>query len=264
MADRTPGRDERVPQGLRSPGVPTFGTWVKLPTLETLQLLADAGFEFVVVDMEHSPLTLESAYRLFVVAQGLGMTALVRVPDRSGNYLQRVLDSGADGVLVPQVSTVEEAATAIDQMTFSPAGVRGMGTTSRAGRWGLDGAADYVAKGSTIVRGIQLESEPILRDVEPLLDLPGLDAVFLGMGDLTLSTGRRPDDPELVELTDNLLTQTKARGLPCGTAVGTVEAAAAAAERGFSFIMVSNDTSIFARAASQLAGGVREALGLGG
>jgi 2-keto-3-deoxy-L-rhamnonate aldolase RhmA len=253
-------RSDRIPSGLRGPGAPTFGTWVKLPSLETVELLADAGFEFIVVDLEHSPLTLESAYKLFVVAQGLGLTALVRVADRSGNYLQRVLDSGVDGVLVPQVSTVAEAAAAIDQMTFSPVGSRGMGTTSRAGRWGLDTPADYAAKGSTIVRGLQLESEPVLRDVEPILDLPGLGAVFLGMGDLTLSTGLKADDPALVELTDNLLAQTKARGLPCGTAVGTAEAAAAAGERGFSFIMVSNDTSIFANAARDLGRATRQAL----
>jgi 2-dehydro-3-deoxyglucarate aldolase/4-hydroxy-2-oxoheptanedioate aldolase len=187
------------------------------------------------------------------------MTALVRVADRSGSYLQRVLDAGVDGVLVPQVSTVAEAAAAIDQMTFAPAGSRGMGGTSRAGRWGLDGPADYVAKGGTVIRAVQLESRDVLSDVEPLLDLPGLDAVFLGMGDLTLSTGLGADDPELVALTDHLLAETKTRALPCGTAVGNAAAAGAAADRGFSFIMVSNDTTIFARAATETAKAVRDA-----
>ena len=92
-----------VPAGLRGPGPTTFGTWVKLPSLETLELLAAAGFEFVVVDMEHSPLTLDFAYQAIVVAQGLGLAVLVRVPDRSGSHLQRLLDAGADGILVPQV-----------------------------------------------------------------------------------------------------------------------------------------------------------------
>src|SRR4029453_12201929 len=87
---------DRIPPGLRRPGAPAFGTWIKLPTLETLELLADAGFEFVVVDLEHSPLGLESASRLIFGAQALGMAALVRVPDRSGALLQRLLDAGAD------------------------------------------------------------------------------------------------------------------------------------------------------------------------
>ena len=173
--------------------------------------MAEAGFEFVVIDLEHSPLTLESAYRLIFGAQTLGMTALMRVADRSGNYLQRILDSGADGVLVPQVSSLAEATLAIEQMTFSPRGRRGMGGTSRAGGWGLASTADYVAEGDAMA-----------------------------------------NHPELVELTDNLLRQCSARGLPCGTAVGDAAAAGAAAERGFSFIMVSNDTTIFARAAAEI------------
>ena len=254
LADRV----ERVPSGLRRPGRPTFGTWVKLPTIETLELLADAGFEFVVIDLEHSPLTLESAYTLFFAAQHLGMTALVRVADRSGNYLQRVLDAGVDGVLVPQVSSVEEAAAAVAGMTFSPVGRRGAGSTSRAGRWGLDSVAQYRADGDSIVKGIQLEDREALEDLEPILDVAGLGAVFLGMGDLTLSTGLPATDPALVALTDNLLAETAKRNLPCGTAVGDATAAAAAAARGFSFVMVSNDTTIFARAANELGRAVRE------
>lgn len=251
--------EDRVPAGLRRPGPPTFGTWVKLVTLETLELLAIAGFEFIVVDLEHSPLTLESAYKLIFASQQLGMTALVRVADRSGNYLQRVLDSGADGVLVPQVSSVEEANQAVRQMRFSPEGVRGMGGTSRAGRWGLASQAEYRATGDRLVRGIQLEDRAILEDVEPVLDVAGLSAVFLGMGDLTLSTGLPADHPELVALTENLLAQCTARGLPCGTAVGDADAAARAAAQGFSFIMVSNDTTIFARAAQDLGRKTRDA-----
>lgn len=253
-------RAERMPEGLRRPGKPTFGTWVKLPTLETLELLAEAGFEFVVVDMEHSPLTLESAYTLCFAAQHMGMTALVRVADRSGNYLQRVLDSGFDGVLVPQVSTLDEAVAAVAGMTFSPAGRRGAGGTSRAGRWGLDSPAEYRAKGGSIFKGIQIEDLDTLQNIEPILDVPGLGAVFLGMGDLTMSTGRPATDPELVALSDNLVAQATRRGLPSGTAVGDAAAAAKAAERGFSFIMVSNDTSIFARAASDLGRSIREGL----
>jgi 2-keto-3-deoxy-L-rhamnonate aldolase RhmA len=253
------GRDERVRPGLREPGPPTFGTWVKLPTLETLELLAEGGFEFVVIDMEHSPLDLESAYRLIFGAQQLGMAALVRVPDRSGSHLQRILDSGADGILVPQVSDVEEATAAVTGMTFAPEGRRGMGGTSRAGSWGLAGAADYLAGGKGIVRAIQLEDREVLEDVEPVLDVAGLDAVFLGMGDLTMSTGLPGNHPDLVALRDNLLAQTRRRGLPCGTAVGDVDAAVAAAERGFSFVMVSNDTSLFAKAATEAGRATREA-----
>ncbi len=237
--------------GSGAPGNPTFGTWVKLPSLETLELLSVAGFDFVVIDLEHSPLTLESAYTQILVAQSLGMTAFVRVPDRSGSYIQRVLDSGANGILVPQVTSVDEAAQALSQMTFSPAGVRGMGITSRAGRWGLLGSG-YRASGDQVVKAIQIEDRATLENVEPLLDLPGLSAAFIGMGDLTMSSGLSGSSPELRGLVDNLLAQCQRRSLPLGTAVGDAEQAAVAVDEGYSFIMVSNDATMFAKAATQL------------
>lgn len=253
-------RAERIRPGLRQPGAPTLGTWVKLPTLETLEMIAHAGFEFVVIDMEHSPLSLESAYRLVFGAQALGMAALIRVADRSGNLYQRLLDSGADGLLVPQVSTLDEARTALRGMTFAPLGTRGMGATSRAGHWGLAGGPGYIATGSDIVRCIQIEDLDALRQVDQVLEIEGLDAVFLGMGDLTMSSGRAFDDPEIAVFTDRLIALASARGVPCGTAVADAAGAAAAKARGFSFIMVSNDTTMFGRAAEATAGEALAAL----
>jgi 2-dehydro-3-deoxyglucarate aldolase/4-hydroxy-2-oxoheptanedioate aldolase len=249
-----------VPPGLRGPGSTTFGTWLKLPSLETVELLALAGFEFVVIDLEHSPLTLEHAYQAIVVAQGLGMTALVRVPDRTGSHVQRLLDAGADGILVPQVSSAEEARRCVGQMVFAPQGRRGQGSTSRAGQWGLRAAPDYLATGDQIVRAVQLEDRSALEVMDDILDAPGLNAVFLGMGDLTLSSGLPASAPELQALTDKLLAATSARGLACGTAVGDAPAALAAAERGFSFMMVSNDATIFGRAAAELGAAVATGL----
>ena len=241
-----------IPHGLRRPGPTTFGTWVKLPSLETLEMLASAGFEFVVIDMEHSPLTLDFAYTAIVVAQALEMTALVRVPDRSGSHTQRLLDAGADGLLVPQVSDAAEAKRCVDQMVHPPQGTRGAGSTSRAGRWGLTGQADYLARGQETIRGVQLEDVAALTQMDEILAVANLNAVFLGTGDLSLSSGLPASAPELQGLIDKLLEATTARGLPCGTAVGDVGAAHAAANRGFSFVMVSNDATMFGRAAVEI------------
>lgn len=245
-------RERNIPAGLREPGRCAYGTWVKLPSMEAVELLGRAGFDFIVVDMEHSPLDLETAYRLIFTAQAGGMAALVRVPDRSGSHIQRVLDAGADGILVPQVSSVEQATASIGQMTFSPRGARGMGATSRAGGWGLDGAAAYVAGGDEIVRGIQIEDLVSLRSGAEYLAIDGLGALFVGLGDLTLSSGLTADSPQIDDAIAALLEAARPRGIPCGTAVGTVAAARAAADRGFSFVMVSNDTTMFGEAAARI------------
>lgn len=230
-----------------------FGTWVKLPTLETLELLAAAGFDFVAIDTEHAPLSLESVYRLIAHAQGLGMSALVRISDQDSNDYQRLLDSGADGILVPRVRTPAEARTAMSRMIFNPAGQRGLGITSRAGRWGMMPLSEYLRTGGEeLLRCAQLEDRQVLDDVEVVLDVPGLNAVFLGMGDLQLSTGLPASDPQLQSLVDRLLAACAARNLPCGAAAQDATSALKAAERGFRFVMVSNDALMFGKAAAAL------------
>ena len=238
---------------LASGGPTLFGTWVKLPTLETVELLGHAGFDYVVVDMEHAPLTLESAYRAIVLAQAMGMGALVRVPDRSDSHLQRLLDAGADGILVPRVTDAETCRASVAAMRFSPTGARGMGSTSRAGRWGLDSAADYLAGGDAgIVRGVQVEDQAALRAIDAILAVDGLNALFIGTGDLSLSSGRPASHPDNDALIAATLSACRAKGIPCGTAVGDAASARAAADRGFQFVMVSNDATMFANAARDL------------
>lgn len=232
---------------------PLLGTWVKIPALETVELLARAGFDFVVIDLEHSPMTVETAYRAAVVAQGLGLHALVRVPDRGAAHVQPVLDAGVDGVLVPHVLDGADADRVVRSMLFPPHGSRGLGVTSRAGGWGLDPTPEYLRRGDDdTLRVPQLEDLSALEDVEAVLDVPGVNAVFLGMGDLTVSTGLGADDPMLAGLTDRLLAAAAGRGTPVGTAVRTAPAARAAADRGFAFVMVGNDAHIFGAAAADL------------
>src|SRR3569833_1645491 len=198
-------------------GGPLLGTWVKIPALETVELLARAGFDFVVIDLEHSPMTLESAYRTVVVAQGLGMHALVRVPDRGAGQVQPVLDTGVDGVLVPHVLDGADADRVIRSMLFPPNDSHSLGTTSQAGVWGLDPTPEYLRRGDAeTLRIPQLEDLSAVEDAETVLDVPGVNAVFLGMGDLTLSTGRSSDDPELTALTDRLRAAAGGRGGPGG------------------------------------------------
>jgi 2-keto-3-deoxy-L-rhamnonate aldolase RhmA len=238
---------------LAGDGPTLFGTWVKLPTIETVELLGVAGFDYIVVDMEHAPLTLESAYRAIVVAQAMGMGALVRVPDRSDSHLQRLLDSGADGILVPRVTDAATCRASVDAMRFSPAGVRGSGSTSRAGRWGLDMSANYVEHGTNgIVRGVQVEDQGGLRVIDEILAVEGLNALFIGTGDLSLSSGLPATHPDNDTLIAGTLDSCRVRGIPCGTAVGDAAAARAAADRGFRFVMVSNDATMFGTAARDI------------
>lgn len=237
---------------IRAPGACLFGTWVKLDSLETLEMLSWAGYDFVVIDAEHSPHTFASIYRSIVAAQGLGMSALVRLPDLHSQDAQRVLDAGADGVLVPRVRDVADARHAIDMLSFSPAGSRGMGITSRAGRWGAKPIAQYLSEGEQqVARVLQFEDQESLDAVEDILALPGVNCAFIGYGDLSLSSGKPPSHPENAARVQKWLTTCQDMGIPCGTAVADAEAAARSRDQGFSFVMISNDAAMFGRAANE-------------
>ncbi|MET7399132.1 aldolase/citrate lyase family protein [Dactylosporangium sp. NPDC005572] len=234
------------------------GTWVKIPALEPVEILADAGFDFIVIDQEHAPLTFEFVYQATVVAQGAGLSVLVRVPDRSGSHLQRLLDAGVDGILVPRVTSVGEASAAVRQMLFSPGGDRGLGLTSRAGRWGATPREEYLRFGDEeVMRAVQLEERAAIEAVDEILAIPGLNGVFLGMGDLQLSSGLPQSDPAIQKLVDRLLGAAQLRGVPAGTAVQTAEQAQQAADRGYRYVMVSNDTSLLRSAAASVVAGLR-------
>ncbi len=248
----------RFLQKIRVGGECRFGTWVKMAAPEPIELIAHAGFDFVVVDMEHAPHTFETMYRMVVLAQGLGMSALVRLADASGADVQRVLDAGVDGVLIPRVRSADEARQAVDGMRFPPLGSRGLGITSRAGRWGLDSTRDYIQRGEEeVFRAVQLEDTQALRDVDDILSAPGVNGVFIGQGDLSLTSGKPASHPENQQLVHQALQRATARGIPCGSAVGDAASARRCRDQGYAFVLVSNDLSLFGKAAAELVRSIR-------
>jgi len=234
-----------------------LGTWVKIPSMEMVELLGHAGFDFVVVDLEHAPLNMETAYRMVATAQAAGMAALVRLSDRSGSQIQRLLDAGADGLLVPHVASVDMAAEITRAMVFAPQGTRGLGATSRAGHWGLSSVADYVERGNRCLRMVQLESWEVLQQSASYLEVETVGGVFVGLGDLFLSSGRRSEDPETDAMVQRVAQDAKAAGKASGIAVASVEDARRYLEYGYSLVMVSNDATLFGRAAQAAVAGVR-------
>lgn len=236
---------------LNKPG--SVGTWVKLPTIESVQIMAHVGFDFVVIDQEHAPIDVRTAYQLINTATAEGLLALVRVEELNPSSIQRILDAGASGVLIPHIDTPKQAQLAARSVRFPPVGIRGAGGTSRAGRWGTLPTAAYLASGNEEALCIpQLESKAALDNVEKIAAVEGIDALFIGVADLSMDMGTTPADPEVVKLYLHALDVAHRAGKPCGFASGTAAGARAALDQGFDFVMASSDTAMLVAGASTI------------
>lgn len=237
-----------------------LGTWVKIPSLETVELLALAGFDFVVVDMEHAPHALDRAYELILTAQAVGMGALVRLPGSEAATIQPLLDAGADGLLVPRITDLTVADAITRRMVFAPRGERGLGLTSRAGKWGLGSMPEYLARGDgQCLRMIQLEDWATLEAAAQFAALEHVNGIFIGHGDLFLSSGKPPGSPEVKALTAKVLQAARDAGVLSGVAASSPAEAKEYLAMGFPLVMVSNDTTLFGRAAAAAVRETRDA-----
>ncbi|GAA0440638.1 2-dehydro-3-deoxyglucarate aldolase [Acrocarpospora corrugata] len=229
---------------------PRLGTWIKLATVESVEIMAHAGFDFVVIDLEHAPLDLGLTAQMISMAAASGVAPLVRVPDHQPSSIQRVLDAGARGILVPRVDSAEDARRVVSAVRFPPLGSRGSGGTSRAGRWGLTPRAEYVRAGNEDVICVpQLESPAAVAAADDILAVPGVDAVFLGAGDLSLALGVEMADPELQGLLGRARAAAARAGKPCGAASVDAASAARAVALGHQFVIMGNDVTMLARTA---------------
>lgn len=242
---------------------PALGTFVKVPAPEISEIIAGSGFDFVVIDTEHALLSVRDVYSMIVVYSGLGVLPLVRVSDHGYGDAQRYLDAGAAGILVPHVSNVDQAQQVTRQLLFPPAGTRGMGFAARAGRWGglPGGRSEYVRYGQQdVVRMAMIEDAEAVENIAEILTTDGLDAAFVGPGDLSLSLGVTAGDPALGAAVDTVITAAVAAGVPVGTVVSTPDEARRRAEQGCGFLMVGNDTGLIRSAATTALTSHREAV----
>ncbi|CAN5274975.1 aldolase/citrate lyase family protein [soil metagenome] len=237
---------------LANPAGPAIGTWVKLPAMESVELVALAGFDFIVIDLEHSPMSIETAYRQIGAALFAGVSPIVRIPSLDAGIVQRILDAGAEGIMLPHVDTVDQAKAAATAVRFPPFGTRGVGSTSRAGQWGALPRADYLRYGQEeVVLIAQIESALAAQNAGAIAAVDGVDALLVGAADLSTSEGKSESDPEVVELIAGAIRDTKAAGVPIGNAGGASAASVqSAVDAGYTFTMMSNDASLLGAAAA--------------
>ncbi len=243
----------------RGDGRVPIGTFMKIPSVESVEIVKLAGFDFIIVDFEHAPLTLADLNHMIVVARALELPPLVRVPDHGYGDVQRVLDAGAAGLLFPHVSDAAQCAAVVRQASHPPHGTRGAGGGMRAGDWGMKGGSgDYVRDGaSKVMRIPMIEEKEAVDNADGILSVDGVDGVFIGPGDLSMTMGLRPGDPAVQDAIEQTFKKAKEHGIPVATVAGDAAGGRALIERGFDFVVVSNDTGMLGRAATAIVEEIR-------
>ncbi len=234
-----------------------IGTVVTLNSLETVEILVNAGFDWLFIDLEHAPLDARAAQALLQVS-GERCTGLLRLPLNDEIWIKKALDTGAAGILVPQVNSAEEARRAVRLSKYPPVGTRSVGL-ARAHGYGTHLQA-YIERANreTLVI-VQAEHIQAVQQIEEIVAVDGVDAVLVGPYDLSASMGKigQVADPEVQAAVQHVRQVCQTHGMPVGIFAATVETGRACLQQGYTLVAVGVDTLMLANAAAHLLAGLR-------
>jgi 4-hydroxy-2-oxoheptanedioate aldolase len=235
-------------------GKPQIGLWASLSSNYTAEVIAGAGFDWLVIDTEHSPADLESVLGQLQAMARYPTTPIVRVPWNDMVTIKRYLDIGIQSLLIPQVNTIEEAKNAVAHTRYPPAGVRGIAAATRGTMFGRIRNYFKIAQEEICVI-VQAETKESLDNIEAIAAIDGVDCIFIGPGDLHASlgyTGER-SHKDVMPLIDDAIRRIVKTGKAPGILADTEENARRWLALGALVVGVGSDVGLLARAADALA-----------
>ncbi len=244
-------KTNRIRAALKA-GKNVIGTFVATPDPSIVELLGYAGFDYLIMDMEHGPLDTVLMENMLRAADASGTVPTVRVTQNNPSLILRALDCGAMGVVIPQVNDVTSATAAAKSMRYAPAGgYRGMALGTRVTNYGMigrDEALQFAAEGPLAI--LQAESKECLQNLSEIVKIPGVDMMYIGPTDLSQFLGypAQIDHPEVQKAIHQIADTTRAAGLYVGMFVRSAEEAKYWAGQGIQFLTVGGDKGYMFRA----------------
>ncbi|CAN7432571.1 4-hydroxy-2-oxoheptanedioate aldolase [Polaromonas sp. LjRoot131] len=236
-------------------GKPQIGLWLSMASPYMAEVSATAGFDWLLVDGEHSPNDLQSTLAALQAIAPYPSHAIVRVVEGSEALIKQVLDIGAQTILVPMVDTAAQAVHVVAATRYPPQGVRGVGSAiARASRW--NARSDYLAVAdSEVCLLVQAESATAMANLAAICAVDGVDGVFIGPADLAASMGHRgqPQHPDVQAAIEGAIQTIKASGKAAGILTGDAALARRYLAMGCTFVAVGVDVLVYANAARALA-----------
>lgn len=255
-----PGLDLTLRERVRS-RIPLIGTFLNLGSPLAAEACALAGFDWLLVDLEHGGRGEDGALGQLLAGAAHDVPVLVRVESASRIRSGRVLDAGAAGVMFPRLESVADVAAAVRHLHYPPDGDRGVATYNRSCGFGLFPEMLEIS-GTFVVAVVQIESVAAVDSVEEIAGVPGVDVLFVGPRDLTHALGipGRLDDPTFRDALARVSRAAESVGIAAGILAGTPEAAVRYADEGFTFVAVGSDSTWLAAAARRTVTSFRAAL----
>ena len=237
-----------------------YGIWISIPDLSVAELVAGLPYDYVVVDLQHGVTTFTELPALAQAMRAAGNAPLVRVPWKDPAQIMRAIDSGACGVVVPMISSAEEAQAAVSACRFPPVGVRSWGPM-----WGYvrsDGALPPAEQDAGVLCIVMIETAEAINDLEAILATEGVDGIYIGPNDLALACGfgrgTYRDDPEVASLIQKIVDACRAAGVPAGLHCSDPEMGRDWIARGAAMVTIAQDTGLLADGALEALRQARE------
>lgn len=239
-------------------GQPAIGSWISSIDPYVVELTADLGFDWLLIDTEHTPLSRDNLRSIFTAMRGSTSTPVVRLSSKTLDHFQTALDLGAQGVVVPMVNSRADAVQAVRFCRYPPAGIRGFAPI-RASRY-LENLNEYVSTAnSTISLIVQMETPEAASNIEQILTTEGINGIFIGPSDLASFMGlpAQTSHPNVIEVIDGVIERARAHSIPFGLPTWSEEECLSFVRKGGQLLTVGSDLHYLQTAARKRLAGVR-------
>ncbi len=248
-------------------GEAVINGWCSIPSSFSTEIMSHQGFDSITIDMQHGLVEYQVAVTMLQAISTTEVIPLTRVPWNDPGRLMKILDAGSYGVICPMINNADEAESLVKACKYPPRGFRSFGPI-RAKYYGggsTHGGGDYhnFANDETLVIP-QIETREAIRNLDEILDVPGISAIYIGPSDLSLALGKEPrkgqNDPEVVEAKQYILDTAKRHGIPAGIHTNSTEVAVNMIKQGFQLTSLQSDDRFLMSKARDEVAAVRNAL----
>lgn len=252
-------RNNPLKSGLKA-GRQYIGTFAKMTDASVVELFALSGFDFFIIDNEHSQMGKESMVHLLRAADLSNIVPIVRVRENSRAQILQALDAGALGVMVPETSTGKDIEHLVDSAYYAPIGKRGYTASSRAAGFGTMNPIEYARlTNENIITIAYCETQDAIENLDAMLAVPNLDVMWIGPMDLSQALGVTgdPKHPKVIEAMQYIIARCRKAGVPSGTIAADAEATGALLDQGVQLIVLSSDQAMIVNTGKKLLADIR-------